>query len=330
MPRQHREGGINEVIGTILMVVLIIALAVIIGGIVMGYIVIQPKSAYIPPRIEVVGYAGSRAISLYSRGGDQAALDPAEENRYVLEIFLDTDRGTFKVVPDGDVKTWNPGETIYIYYNNTAAEYRAGNEVPEYLPDSIPDANILLRVVDKKAQLLVLNEGVAVGGGGTGIPTPTGTTSPTPTGTTSPTPTGTTSPTPTGTTSPTPTGTTSPTMTVTITTTPSPTQTITPSCGTITGRVYNAQNNNGLSGWTVRYRYRKSQGDPWSQYYSTTTGTNGIYSFTNLDYQPAHFYEVSIVITDGWKVIGQTSYNLTLNPGQQCYQTGIDFKVEKL
>ncbi|MGF3496893.1 MAG: type IV pilin N-terminal domain-containing protein [Methanolinea tarda] len=306
MPRQHREGGINEVIGTILMVVLIIALAVIIGGIVMGYIVIQPKSAYIPPRIEVVDYAGSRAISLYSRGGDPAALDPAEDNRYVLEIFLDTDRGTFKVVPDGDVKTWNPGETIYIYYNNTAAEYRAGNEVPEYLPDSIPDANILLRVVDKRAQLLVLKEGVAVGGGGTGIPTPTGTTSPTPTGTTSPT------------------------MTVTITTTPSPTQTITPSCGTITGRVYDAQNNNGLSGWTVRYRYRKSQGDPWSQYYSTTTGTNGIYSFTNLDYQPAHFYEVSIVITTGWKVIGQTSYEFVLNPGQQCYQTGIDFKVEKL
>ncbi len=175
MPRQNREGGINEVIGTILMVVLIIALAVIIGGIVMGYIVIQPKSAYIPPRIEVVDYAGSRAISLYSRGGDPAALDPAEESRYVLEIFLDTDRGTFKVVPDGDVKTWNPGETIYIYYNNTATEYRAGNEVPEYLPDSIPDANILLRVVDKRAQLLVLKEGVAVGGGGTVTPCTLGT-----------------------------------------------------------------------------------------------------------------------------------------------------------
>lgn len=175
MPRQHREGGINEVIGTILMVVLIIALAVIIGGIVMGYIVIQPKSAYIPPRIEVVDYAGSRAISLYSRGGDPAALDPAEENRYVLEIFLDTDRGTFKVVPDGDVKTWNPGETLYIYYNNTAAEYRAGSEIPDYLPDPVPDENILIRVVDKRAQLLVLKEGVAVGGGGTGTPTLTGT-----------------------------------------------------------------------------------------------------------------------------------------------------------
>jgi hypothetical protein len=189
MPCKFREGGINEVIGTILMVVLIIALAVIIGGIVMGYIVIQPKSAYIPPRIEVVDYAGSKAISLYSRGGDPAALDPAEDSRYVLEIFLDTDRGTFKVIPDADARTWNPGQTLYLYYNGSRAEYRAGREIPEFQPDQIPDASILLRVVDKRAQLLVLKEGVAVGGGGTATLTPTTTSTTTPTATTTATPT---------------------------------------------------------------------------------------------------------------------------------------------
>jgi len=180
MRYRSREWGINEVIGTILMVVLLIALAVIIGGIVMGYIVIQPKSAYIPPRIEVVDYAGSQAISLYSRGGDAAVLDPAQEGRYVLGIYLDTPRGTFSVVPDSGVTTWNPGETRYIYYNATLNEYRAGGTVPDYGADPIPDAEILLRVVDLRAQLLVLKEGIAVYGGGTPVTIPTPTATPPP------------------------------------------------------------------------------------------------------------------------------------------------------
>jgi len=166
MPRHDPESGINEVIGTILIICLLVALAVIIGGLVMGFIVIPPKSAYIPPRIEVVDYAGSQAISLYSQGGDPAALDPGQEGPYVLEIYLDTDRGTFRVVPDQDVTTWNPGQTLYIYYNKTLSEYRAGGNVPEYRADPCPDTTVLLRVVDQRARLLVFEEKVTLAGEG--------------------------------------------------------------------------------------------------------------------------------------------------------------------
>jgi len=172
MPRQDQENGINEVIGTILIICLLVALAVIVGGLVMGFIVIQPKSAYIPPRIAVVDYAGSQAISLYSQGGDAATLDPGQEGSYVLEIYLDTDRGTFKVVPDQDVTTWNPGQTLYLYYNETSSEYRAGDTVPEYHADPSPDATVLLRVVDQRARLLVLEEKVTLRGSGTAGPQP--------------------------------------------------------------------------------------------------------------------------------------------------------------
>jgi len=190
MPRQNVESGINEVIGTILIIFLLISLAVIVGGIVMGFIVIQPKSAYIPPKIAVVDYAGSQAISLYSQGGDPAALDPGQEGPYVLEIYLDTDRGTFRVVPDQDVTTWNPGQTLYLYYNETSSEYRAGDTVPEYHADPSPDATALLRVVDQRARLLVFEEKVTLRGGGTAGLTPTPThTAPTITLTQTPTPT---------------------------------------------------------------------------------------------------------------------------------------------
>jgi len=208
MPRHDPESGINEVIGTILIICLLVALAVIIGGLVMGFIVIPPKSAYIPPRIEVVDYAGSQAISLYSQGGDPAALDPGQEGPYVLEIYLDTDRGTFRVVPDQDVTTWNPGQTLYIYYNKTLSEYRAGGNVPEYRADPCPDTTVLLRVVDQRARLLVFEEKVTLRGGGTAGPTSTTTTS----STSTPTPTHT-------------------TPTVTLTQTPTPTPTCTQGTG---------------------------------------------------------------------------------------------------
>ncbi|MCQ8894576.1 MAG: type IV pilin [Methanolinea sp.] len=277
-PVRGQSQGLNEVVASILMVVLVIALAIIIGGIVFGYITIQPKSAYIPPRVEMVDYAGKQAISLYSRGGDNAALDPALEGSYVLEIYLDTDQGTFKVIPDDSATTWNPGQTIYIYYNQSLSQYRTGYDVPQFVPDAFPAGNILLRVVDQRAKLLVFKEGIAVGGGGTGMPKPMGT----------------------------------------------------PSCGTITGRLYNYQNNSGLTGWTVQYRSRKNQGDPWSQWTGTITGTGGTYTFSNLNYQPATFYEVGVVIQPGWNLQQpQSNYTFLLNPGQQCYSTGVDFGVQK-
>ncbi|MEM2123880.1 MAG: type IV pilin [Methanolinea sp.] len=174
----EREGdaGIDEVIGTVLLVVLVIALVAIIGGIVFGYITLQPKSAYIPPRVAVVDYAGGKAISLYSRGGDPAVLDPSQEGRYVLGFYLDTGRGTFKAVPDTGVATWNPGETIYIYYDAFDDVYRIGSQVPDSLPAPIPDESLYLRVVDERAKLLVLKEGIAGIGGGTVTPTTTPTT----------------------------------------------------------------------------------------------------------------------------------------------------------
>ncbi|MDI9633894.1 MAG: carboxypeptidase-like regulatory domain-containing protein [Methanolinea sp.] len=315
----EREGdaGIDEVIGTILLVVLVIALVAIIGGIVFGYITLQPKSAYIPPRVAVVDYAGGKAISLYSRGGDPAVLDPSQEGRYVLGFYLDTGRGTFKAVPDPGVATWNPGETIYIYYDASAEKYRVGGRVPAYPPGQIPDAKLYLRVVDERAKLLVLKEGIGEPGGGTGTPTTTPTTVPTTTPTTTP-------PTTTPTTVPTTTPTTTPPTTIPTTT---PTATPIPACGTITGRVVNNSNNVGIPGVTIQYRYRENQGQaPWTPWYSTVTGAGGTYAITGVPYNPAHFYQVTVVVPPGYSGVSPSIQEFILNPGN-CYQTGINFSL---
>lgn len=165
------DTGVNEVVASILMVVLLIALAAIIGGIVLGVIVIQPKSAYIPPEVRVVSGAGgqSQAISLYSRGGDAAALDSQGGSSYALGIYVDTPSQSYTAMPDPGIRTFGPGETLYVY--NSGSGYRITDNMSK-VSGSLPPGALTLRIVDENAKLLVYKEGLTIGGGVTVSPTP--------------------------------------------------------------------------------------------------------------------------------------------------------------
>ncbi|MCU0633189.1 MAG: type IV pilin [Methanolinea sp.] len=278
---RQQDAGVNEVIASILMVALVIVLAIIIGSIVFGVIVLQPKSAYIPPRVEVVNVSGvggqQQVISLYSRGGDQAFLQKGDGVQYALGIYVETGSASYRVTPDPGVETFSPGQTLFIY--NSSSGFRATDNMTGKALTPLPPGSLTLRLVDENAKLLVYKEGLAIGGGGT----------------------------------------------------VSPTITPIPACGTISGKVYNDQNNNGLAGWTVQYRFRSNQGQAqWSAWVSTTTGPSGTYTFTGLVHSPAHNYEVEVIVPNGWVVTQPTSnYSFILNPGDQCYQIGIDFGLQQ-
>jgi len=269
------DKGVNEVIASILMVALVIALVIIIGSIVFGVIVIQPKSAYIPPRVEVVNYSGQQAISLSSRGGAPAVLAKGAGVEYALGIYVENSSMSSRATPDTGVKTFGPGQTLYIYYRN--GEYRVTDNLTGKIFDQLPPGPLTLRLVDENARLLVYKEGLGVGTeGGAGLEPPL-------------------------------------------------------LCGNITGRVFNVQDNAGLSGFTVWFRYRSNQGNaPWSQWMSTTTGPVGTYQFSNLVYNPAQQYEVGFVAPSGWELIQPASnYTFVMNPGVKCYVTGIDFGIRQ-
>jgi len=171
--QRHRDSAVNEVIASILIVALVIALAVIIGGIVFGLIVIQPKSAYIPPEVKVVSYTNGtpQAISLYSRGGDMAVLDSKGGANYALGIYVDTPTLSYTAVPDAGVRTFNPGQTLYLYYSTSG--YRITDDLTGKQVLPLPGGSMTLRIVDENAKLLVYNQGMTISGGGTVSPTPT-------------------------------------------------------------------------------------------------------------------------------------------------------------
>lgn len=167
---QPGEEGVNEVLATILLVLLVVALAAVILSIALGWVVLQPKSAYTPPGVKVLDVGGEEVISLTSKGGDPAVLWPGRSGEYSLSIHLDSPGESVPVIPGEGVETFYPGQTLYIYNDGTAL--RAGYNLPEGALSPLPSGPVTLRIVDENAKLLVYREGLALGGG-TVSPTPT-------------------------------------------------------------------------------------------------------------------------------------------------------------
>lgn len=167
---RQRDEGVSEVVAEILIVALVIALAAIIAGIVFGVVVVQPKSAYIPPTVGIVNNeAGQpRAISLYSRGGDTAYLDRGDGVQYALGIYVDTQEESYRADPDDDVSTFSPGQTLYVYWDDPV--YRITDNLTD-VNTTLPPIRGTLRIVDENARLLVYKEGLATGGSVTASPT---------------------------------------------------------------------------------------------------------------------------------------------------------------
>jgi len=167
---RQRDEGVSEVVAEILIVALVIALAAIIAGIVFGVVVVQPKSADIPPTVGIVNNeAGQpRAISLYSRGGDTAYLDRGDGVQYALGIYVDTQEESYRADPDDDVSTFSPGQTLYVYWDDP--KFRITGDLAS-VNTTLPPIRGTLRIVDENARLLVYKEGLATGGSVTASPT---------------------------------------------------------------------------------------------------------------------------------------------------------------
>ena len=166
-----RSDAMSEAISTILIISLVVVLGIIIGGLLTGLFTLQPKSAYIVPRLEVTNVSGKEVISLFSQGGDPAILGEGGSGQYALAFYLDTPGGTIEAEPDPGVVTWHPGETLYLY--NSPAGLRMTSNLTTATLSPMPAGSVTVRIVDEHAKILVTREGIVLQGTGTVAPTPT-------------------------------------------------------------------------------------------------------------------------------------------------------------
>jgi len=333
------HSGVSELIGAILLVGLVITAMAIVAVVLLS----NPPPEEIP-HLSALASNTSNSILLYHNGGD--AL---KEDLTIISVNNGPE------IPHSKITIRNEdGTSESATWDITKTPWTVGKAL---VIDTTPDLPQSVIVVYKgtTSQQLILTTSF-IPGTNIGRPTATATqtthttvptTSPTQTPTTTGSPTATPTDTPTATptpttnttvptTSPTPTPTTtvSPTATPTLTPTVTPTPIPTPFCGTISGTKYNDLNGNGnrdpgepgLAGWTIQI-FRKS-GIYWIYVTSATTGSDGSFIASGLQYQPAEQYLVKEILQPGWirtQPATEDYYNfIVLNP-PHCYETGVNF-----
>lgn len=222
------DGAISEIADEILILGLVVILSAVIFATVFGLLPLIPKGAYLAADISLQKMPGYSAINIFHRGGDPLKLLPTGDAAYPAEIFVFSQGGSYKVIPDTNAATFKPGSRFYIYYTGTG--YRLTSDLASMTPLPLPSENVRVTIVDTSSGLLIKEwNSMATGTTTTVTAAPTSTVTPTPTAT--PNATVTTVVT-TGT--PTPTATATPNATVTtVVTTATPTATATTSSGTL-------------------------------------------------------------------------------------------------
>lgn len=159
------DQAVNEIIGSILIVILVIALAAVIVSLFLGLVDLAPKSAFIAPDITNQTITGKNVIKLYNKGGDTATLNMSGQGHYAMGVYIDSSTGSTRAIPLLQTLQFRPGDTLYVY--NWTNGYGITNNISDLSASSVrtlPPGNIGIRLVDENSHNLIAKWNLSVSG----------------------------------------------------------------------------------------------------------------------------------------------------------------------
>jgi hypothetical protein len=135
------DHAVSVIIGAILIIILVVALAAVIVALFMGLIDLTPKSAFIAPDISGQTINGKNVIKMYNKGGDTATLDLSGQGQYPMSVRVDTSSGSYRAQPAPGVSLFSPGTSLYVYSSTgsyTSGGYRITNNISALNSNSGP------------------------------------------------------------------------------------------------------------------------------------------------------------------------------------------------
>jgi len=159
------DPAINEIIASVLILILVIALAAVVASLFLGLVDLAPKSAFIAPDITNQTITGKNVIKLYNKGGDTAALNMSDQGPYAMGVYVDMSTGSTRAVPLSQTLQFRPGDTLYVY-NNTNG-YGITNNISDLSASSVqtlPSGQVGIRLVDEKSKVLIAKWDGSIGG----------------------------------------------------------------------------------------------------------------------------------------------------------------------
>lgn len=159
------DTAVSEIIGTILIIILVVAFAALIAALFMGLVDLAPKSAFIAPDITNQTIFGKNVIKLYNRGGDTATLDISGQGLYPMGVYIDSSAGSSRAIPLPQTSQFRPGDILYVC--NTTTGYRITNNISSVSDSwvhSLPSGQVGVRLVDENSHLLIAKWNTSIGG----------------------------------------------------------------------------------------------------------------------------------------------------------------------
>ena len=113
----EREQGVSELIGTILVIILVIAIAGIIAALVFGWSIPLQRTPYFVSEATTIDNAS--VVKLFHAQGDPVSLYPGATQGLPMKMTLAKGAVTYDVtpLPTAAGKGWRAGETLYIFRN---------------------------------------------------------------------------------------------------------------------------------------------------------------------------------------------------------------------
>ena len=207
-PQDLNNKAISTLVGLILIIFLVVAMAGIIYVLIFGLVSSIEKTAYVVTGAKIIPIAQNiDGIEVVHRNGDTMYYEnQTRDAQYEVRFMVDTSEESSVVITDPSFlssdTTWSPGDRVIIF--RKADRYYLAND-PALISGAIPfpPGSVGVRIIDNTHSQLIAYEGAGtIGSGPTSTPTTEPTTVPT---TTPPTTIPTTVPTTVPTISPTPT-----------------------------------------------------------------------------------------------------------------------------
>lgn len=153
---ERDDARLNEVTNEILIIVLVVLLAVIIAVFMFGVFTPVDKTAYVIPRFGIGNASGTMVITVFSRGGEPVYFNGSPQVKYRAELYVDTQSGSFRAVPDPALTVFKPGDMIYVYYTGSGFVLTDTLSVARF--QTLPEGKIVVSLVDATSRVTIARE----------------------------------------------------------------------------------------------------------------------------------------------------------------------------
>ncbi|MDP3563843.1 MAG: hypothetical protein Q8R70_05080, partial [Methanoregula sp.] len=152
------DHAISETISAILIILMVLTLAIIVTGMILGANIFQQKSALIASDIKSQTLNNKNFITVFHRAGDEVYLNSSLTGLYEMGIYVDNKSYSWRVQPVLGLNTVKPGTTLFIYFNASKNTYRITTNIATLNTSeaqSVVDCPLKIRLVDETAHLII-------------------------------------------------------------------------------------------------------------------------------------------------------------------------------